>query len=241
LNYLLNNPEKKHRDLIEWTTNKSEKEFRLIEPESIAIWWGDHKNKPDMTYDKFSRSLRYYYDKGILKKIPGERFVYRFLIDPEAIYEHIGLSDSRPKIKPMPKAAKAAMTKFQKRRDVEERPHDVPRITQKAEILEKSSEALIHTSVQVTVAPQSVPQTSTQGSNSLQFASSNLQSSTSAVNLAAQSPQAAPVLPLTRSKSVELATSNKQTKSQAIPSFCSSPISNKHELALPAQNVVFFR
>ena len=47
-----------------------------------------------MTYDKFSRSLRYYYDKGILKKIPGERFVYRFLIDPEVMYEHIGSSDS---------------------------------------------------------------------------------------------------------------------------------------------------
>lgn len=83
----------------------------MLEPEAIAVWWGHHKNKPNMSYDKFSRSLRYYYDKGILKKIPGERYVYRFLIDPEHMYRHIGISECRPKLKPMPQAAKLAMTK----------------------------------------------------------------------------------------------------------------------------------
>ena len=110
---LLSDPDKKYSNIIEWTANIKEREFRMLEPEAIAVWWGHHKNKPNMSYDKFSRSLRYYYDKGILKKIPGERYVYRFLIDPEHMYRHIGISECRPKLKPMPQAAKLAMTKHQ--------------------------------------------------------------------------------------------------------------------------------
>ena len=110
---LLTDPEKKYSNIIEWTSNMKDREFRMLEPEAIAVWWGHHKNKPNMSYDKFSRSLRYYYDKGILKKIPGERYVYRFLIDPEHMYRHIGISECRPKLKPMPQAAKLAMTKHQ--------------------------------------------------------------------------------------------------------------------------------
>ncbi len=108
---LLTDPENKFLDLIEWTTNQKEREFRLLQPEAIAVWWGHHKNKENMSYDKLSRSLRYYYDKGLLKKIPGERYVYRFCIDPETMYKHIGNSESRPKLKPMPQAAKLAMSK----------------------------------------------------------------------------------------------------------------------------------
>ena len=215
LNYLLNNPEKKHRDVIEWTTNKGDKEFRMLEPETIAIWWGHHKNKPDMTYDKFSRSLRYYYDKGILKKIPGERFVYRFLIDPEVMYEHIGSSDCRPKIKPMPKAAKAAMTKFHKSHSLELKAQDVPRITLKAETLEESSEAMIHTSIQDTV-PTSTIETSTEGSNSLQVTSSHLHS-VSMVNLGDTAPTSDKLTtsrPIRRSKSLETPKTKKHLNHQ---------------------------
>jgi hypothetical protein len=32
-----------------------------------------------MNYDKLSRSLRYYYEKGIMQKVSGERYVYRFI------------------------------------------------------------------------------------------------------------------------------------------------------------------
>ena len=109
---LLTDPENRHKELIEWTVNVNEREFRLLEPEAIAVWWGHHKNKANMSYDKLSRSLRYYYDKGIIKKIAGERYVYQFRIDPERMYKHIGNSDSRPKLKPMPQAAKAAMTRY---------------------------------------------------------------------------------------------------------------------------------
>ena len=109
---LLSDPDKRYSELIEWTSNVKEREFRLHEPDSIAIWWGDHKNKRNMSYDKLSRSLRYYYDKGIIRKINGERYVYRFCINPEVMYKHIGNSDCRPKLKPMPQAAKNAMSKY---------------------------------------------------------------------------------------------------------------------------------
>lgn len=99
---LLEDPEKRYGDLIEWTDNRSELEFRLLDPEAIAIWWGNIKHRANMTYERLSRSLRYYYDRGILKKMGGERYLYRFCVDPEEMYKHIGNSDSRPVLKPMP-------------------------------------------------------------------------------------------------------------------------------------------
>ena len=113
---LLTDAEHTHPELIEWTCNERDDEFRLLEPEAIAVWWGYHKNKPNMSYDKFSRSLRYYYDKGILRKIPGERYVYRFCVDPERMYKHIGISGCRPQLKPMPEVAKLALSKYQSNR-----------------------------------------------------------------------------------------------------------------------------
>lgn len=38
-----------------------------------------------MNYDKLSRSLRYYYEKGIISKVSGERYVYRFAYEPEVL------------------------------------------------------------------------------------------------------------------------------------------------------------
>lgn len=91
-----------YSNLIEWTTNRESYEFRLLEPEAIAMWWGYHKNKKNMSYDKLSRSLRYYYDKCIIRKMSGERYVYRFCIDPELMYSAIGNSENRPQLKPLP-------------------------------------------------------------------------------------------------------------------------------------------
>ena len=110
---LLSDPDKKYAKLIEWTANNLSREFRLLEPEAIAIWWGEHKNKKNMSYDKLSRSLRYYYDKGIIRKISGERYVYQFCISPELMYKHIGNSDSRPKLKPMPHSAYQVTSEYQ--------------------------------------------------------------------------------------------------------------------------------
>lgn len=46
-------------------------EFKLVEPEEVARRWGLQKNRPAMNYDKLSRSLRYYYEKGIMQKVAG--------------------------------------------------------------------------------------------------------------------------------------------------------------------------
>jgi hypothetical protein len=72
---LLENPI--HQCIIEWT-KKSALEFKLLDPEEVARLWGQQKNRPSMNYDKLSRSLRYYYEKGIMCKVAGERYVYRF-------------------------------------------------------------------------------------------------------------------------------------------------------------------
>ena len=64
--------------IIEWT-RKSSAEFKLLDPEEVARKWGIQKNRPTMNYDKLSRSLRYYYEKGIMQKVAGERYVYRFI------------------------------------------------------------------------------------------------------------------------------------------------------------------
>uniref|UniRef100_A0A0N4ZB84 ETS domain-containing protein n=1 Tax=Parastrongyloides trichosuri TaxID=131310 RepID=A0A0N4ZB84_PARTI len=68
----------KYNDLIQWT-NLKDGEFKLIDAESVARLWGQRKGKPQMNYDKLSRALRYYYDKNIIKKVTGQKFVYRFV------------------------------------------------------------------------------------------------------------------------------------------------------------------
>ncbi|KAJ6650626.1 hypothetical protein lerEdw1_005704, partial [Lerista edwardsae] len=61
---LLDDPSNSH--FIAWTGRGME--FKLIEPEEVARLWGIQKNRPAMNYDKLSRSLRYYYEKGIMQK-----------------------------------------------------------------------------------------------------------------------------------------------------------------------------
>lgn len=44
----------------------------------VARRWGIQKNRPAMNYDKLSRSLRYYYEKGIMQKVKA-RSPFSFL------------------------------------------------------------------------------------------------------------------------------------------------------------------
>uniref|UniRef100_A0A2P2I9H9 Flocculation protein FLO11-like n=1 Tax=Hirondellea gigas TaxID=1518452 RepID=A0A2P2I9H9_9CRUS len=69
-----------HHHLITWTS--VEGEFKLVNSEEVARLWGLRKNKTNMNYDKLSRALRYYYDKNIIKKVLGQKFVYRFVSYP---------------------------------------------------------------------------------------------------------------------------------------------------------------
>lgn len=61
--------------LITWTGEEGE--FKLLDAEAVARLWGQRKNKANMNYDKLSRALRYYYDKNIIRKVMGQKFVYR--------------------------------------------------------------------------------------------------------------------------------------------------------------------
>ena len=70
----------------------------------VAKRWGVRKNKPKMNYEKLSRGLRYYYDKNIICKTAGKRYVYRFTCDletllgfpPEKFFNVIGATPSKP-------------------------------------------------------------------------------------------------------------------------------------------------
>ncbi|NP_001158434.1 v-ets erythroblastosis virus E26 oncogene homolog 1 [Saccoglossus kowalevskii] len=83
--------------LISWTGDGWE--FKLSDPDEIARRWGQRKNKPKMNYEKLSRGLRYYYDKNIIHKTSGKRYVYRFVCDlqsllgytPEEIHQMVGV------------------------------------------------------------------------------------------------------------------------------------------------------
>ncbi|XP_071993606.1 ETS domain-containing protein Elk-4 isoform X2 [Engystomops pustulosus] len=70
-------------DLICWTSNDGE--FKLLKAEEVARLWGERKNKPSMNYDKLSRALRYYYVKNIIKKVNGQKFVYKFVSYPDIL------------------------------------------------------------------------------------------------------------------------------------------------------------
>ncbi|NXI48153.1 ETV4 protein, partial [Galbula dea] len=92
---LLDDPTNSH--FIAWTGRGME--FKLIEPEEVARLWGIQKNRPAMNYDKLSRSLRYYYEKGIMQKVAGERYVYKFVCEPEALFSLAFPDSQRPALK----------------------------------------------------------------------------------------------------------------------------------------------
>lgn len=53
-------------------------EFKFVDFDEVVWKWGECKNKFNMNYDKFSWVLWYYYDKNIMIKIYGKRYVYKF-------------------------------------------------------------------------------------------------------------------------------------------------------------------
>lgn len=89
------------QQIISWTGDGWE--FKLSDPDEVARRWGKRKNKPKMNYEKLSRGLRYYYDKNIIHKTAGKRYVYRFVCDlhsllgytPEQLHEMVGICPSQ--------------------------------------------------------------------------------------------------------------------------------------------------
>lgn len=62
---------------VSWIS-REERTFKFVDSKQAAKLWGQRKNKRNMTYEKMSRALRYYYDRQIMFHIDGQKLMYRF-------------------------------------------------------------------------------------------------------------------------------------------------------------------
>ncbi|KAM4044421.1 transcription factor ETV7-like isoform 4-T4 [Anomaloglossus baeobatrachus] len=73
--------DRRYESCIQWE-DKELKIFKVMDPHKLAAFWGNHKNRPNMTYEKMSRALRQYYKISLIKKESGKRLTFRFLRSP---------------------------------------------------------------------------------------------------------------------------------------------------------------
>jgi hypothetical protein len=129
--YLLE--EKNATGVIQWV-NKAQSTFKLCDPEEVARQWGAQKNRQTMNYDKLSRSLRYYYEKGIMQKVSGERYVYKFLCNTNLNFNdaNISIVDSTSERKPLKQRNSMRNEKFVVSGKVKSQQHQQPQQPQQA-------------------------------------------------------------------------------------------------------------
>jgi len=97
-----------NKDVIAWTG--LEHHFKVHNSRELARLWGMRKNKPRMNFDKLSRAMRYYYDKNIIRHIPGQRLVYKFCRNADdAVYTRL-LTEASRTIPPLPLVTCTART-----------------------------------------------------------------------------------------------------------------------------------
>ena len=69
--------DKKYKDIIKWL-DIDNAIFTFTEPNIVAKLWGKVTENSTMTYDKFSRALRYCYKKNYLEHME-ENFTFKFI------------------------------------------------------------------------------------------------------------------------------------------------------------------
>ena len=69
-------------------------QFVIIRPDHVARLWGERNGRRNMTYQKFSRALRYYYHKKVLTKIRGQKYTYKFNL--QELERRYGYTDILP-------------------------------------------------------------------------------------------------------------------------------------------------
>ena len=65
------------RSIITWI-REEHGEFKLHNPGEVAKIWGAYKQIRGMNYEKLSRALRYYYQKGIIRKVGEVKMFHCF-------------------------------------------------------------------------------------------------------------------------------------------------------------------
>lgn len=65
-----------YSNIIVWIDRK-DGVFKFVNSSAVASQWGRRRNKPNMKYENFARSLRTYISKGFMAK-PPTRLVYKF-------------------------------------------------------------------------------------------------------------------------------------------------------------------
>jgi len=69
--------------IIEWV-RPDEGVFRFVKPQSVAELWGKRRRRQNMTYEHLSRAMRYYYGRGVMKRVADlGRLNYQFLSNAE--------------------------------------------------------------------------------------------------------------------------------------------------------------
>ncbi|XP_049869549.1 DNA-binding protein D-ETS-4-like [Pectinophora gossypiella] len=63
--------------IIKWEDH-SQGKFRFVKPDEVAKLWGKLKQNDNMTFEKFSRAMRYHYRQNVLVSVPTARLVYQF-------------------------------------------------------------------------------------------------------------------------------------------------------------------
>lgn len=96
--------DEKYRDIIKW--EGGEGEFKLVEPDKVAQEWGAYRNNPNMDYEKFSCTLRHYYNGGKMIKGNGN-FMYKFIGD----FKNANAKKTTTKTKPTPRSTLAVRKK----------------------------------------------------------------------------------------------------------------------------------